>query len=178
MTSAPILHRRAVLAGALAATAAATPAGADTPTGTPAPRLLPVLQALISAWHRLDVEGVLALVTDDIVWQNSGGYAPAIEGKPAMREALQGMARVIRSNHWRLFDVAETGDRLFMEGVDEFHLVSGQHIALPYAGVLEFRAARICRWREYYDGRLAAAMKAGGPIPAAVRQLIDRPALD
>ncbi|MEX6723958.1 nuclear transport factor 2 family protein [Parapedomonas caeni] len=175
MTSAPILHRRAVLASALAVTTTAVPTPVH--AATPAPRLLPVLQALISAWHRLDVEGVLALVTDDIVWQNSGGYAPAIEGKPAMREALQGMARVIRSNHWRLFDVAEAGDRLFMEGVDEFHLVSGQHIALPYAGVLEFRAARIRRWREYYDGRLAAAMKAGGPIPAAVRQLIDRPAL-
>jgi limonene-1,2-epoxide hydrolase len=139
------------------------------------PRLYPVLMAVIEAWHHQDIEGVLAHVTDDIVWRNSSGFAPAIRGKDAMRKALQGMAPVIKTNKWRIFDHAENENRLFMEGVDEFWLQTGQHVAIPYAGSLEFEGLKIKEWREYFDGRISLAMKAGEPMSAEVAEMIARP---
>jgi limonene-1,2-epoxide hydrolase len=141
------------------------------------PRLFPVLQSIIAAWQRQDIDGVLTHVTDDIVWCNSSGFAPAVIGKPAMRAALEKMAGVIKTNHWRNFDFAESQDRLFVEGVDEFWLTTGEHVAIPYAGVFEFRGLLISQWREYFDGRISLAMKAGAPISDEVKAMITRPAV-
>ena len=138
-------------------------------------RLYPVLEAIIAAWRRQDVEGVLVHVTDDIIWRNSGGFAPAIRGKAAMREVLTAMAAKIKTNAWRIFDYAENDHRLFMEGVDEFWFHTGEHIAIPYAGSLEFRGQLIHEWREYFDGRLSLAMKAGEPFSDEVKEMIGRP---
>ena len=116
------VNRRTLVAaaGALAASPALAPPALAKETAMP--RLYPVLEAIIAAWKKQDVEGVLACVTDDIVWRNSSGYAPSIKGKAAMREALTKMKAAIApgSNKWRIFDYAESADRLFMEGVDEF----------------------------------------------------------
>lgn len=169
----PPLDRRTLMAAAAAAgLASPRPILAKEP---PMSRLYPVLLAVIDAWHHQDIEGVLAHVTDDIVWRNSSGFAPAIRGKAAMRTALTSMAPIIKTNKWRIFDYAETGDRLFMEGVDEFWLQGGQHVAIPYAGSLEFRGLLIREWREYFDGRLSAAGKAGEPVSAEVLEMIGRP---
>jgi limonene-1,2-epoxide hydrolase len=138
-------------------------------------RLYPVLQSIIAAWQRQDIDGVLAHVSDDIVWRNSSGFAPAISGKSEMRAALEKMAGVIKTNHWRNFDYAESQDRLFVEGVDEFWLTTGEHVAIPYAGVFEFRGLLISQWREYFDGRISMAMKAGAPISDEVKAMIARP---
>lgn len=167
------LPRRTVVAAAGALIAA--PALAKETAAMP--RLYPVLEAIIAAWKRQDVEGVLACVTDDIVWRNSSGYAPAIRGKAAMRTALQNMKAAIApgSNTWRIFDYAESDDRLFMEGVDEFTLTTGQHVAIPYAGSLQFRGLLVSEWREYFDGRISADMKAGKPMTPEVREMISRP---
>jgi limonene-1,2-epoxide hydrolase len=167
------LDRRALMTAAVAAGAlAASPALSKEPSMS---RLYPVLQAIIAAWHKQDVEGVLVHVTNDIIWRNSSGFAPAIRGKAAMRTALQGMAPVIQTNNWRIFDYAESQDRLFMEGVDEFWLKTGEHVAIPYAGSLQFRGPLVCEWREYFDGRISAAMKAGAPMTDEVKEMISRP---
>jgi len=161
----------------LAAAAGALIASPALAKETAMPRLYPVLEAIIAAWKQQDVEGVLAHVTDDIVWRNSSGYAPAIKGKAAMREALQKMKSVIApgSNRWRIFDYAENDTRLFMEGVDEFDLTTGQHVAIPYAGSLQFRGQLVSEWREYFDGRISAEMKAGAPMTAEVKEMLARP---
>ncbi len=168
----PTLNRRGVIAAAGALAAAPSLALAKE---TAVPRLYPVLMAIIDAWHRQDVEGVLQHVTDDIVWRNSSGFAPAVRGKAEMRSVLVKMAAVIKTNHWRIFDYAENDTRLFMEGVDEFWLTTGEHVAIPYAGVFEFRGLQVAEWREYFDGRISAAMKAGAPITDEISQMINRP---
>ena len=169
------LDRRALITAAAATGAlAAVPVLAKE---SPMSRLFPVLEAIITAWKQQDIEGVLAHVTDDIVWRNSSGYAPAIKGKAAMRAALTQMKTIIApgSNAWRIFDHAESADRLFMEGVDEFDLTTGQHVAIPYAGSLQFRGRLVSEWREYFDGRISANMKAGQPMTDEVKAMISRP---
>jgi len=169
------LDRRTLISAAAASGAlAAAPAVAKE---SAMPRLYPVLEGIIAAWKKQDVEGVLAHVTDDIVWRNSSGYAPAIKGKAAMREALVKMKSMIKpgSNTWRIFDYAENADRLFMEGVDEFDLTTGQHVAIPYAGSLQFRGQLVSEWREYFDGRISVDMKSGKPMTDEVREMLNRP---
>jgi limonene-1,2-epoxide hydrolase len=85
------------------------------------------------------------------------------------------MAPVIKTNKWRIFDYAESQDRLFMEGVDEFWLHTGEHVAIPYAGVLEFRGLLVHEWREYFDGRISSSMKAGAPMTDEIQSMISRP---
>jgi limonene-1,2-epoxide hydrolase len=167
--SSPI-DRRTLLAAAAAALAASPALSQEKPMSRYA-----VQMAIIEAWRHQDVEGVLVHLTDDIVWHNSSGLNPAIRGKDAMRTVLVAMAKVIKTNKWRIFDYAETGDRIFVEGVDEFWLTTGEHVAIPYAGVLRFRGAQVSEWTEYFDGRISAAMKAGQPMGPELLDLISRP---
>ncbi|MEQ8935487.1 MAG: nuclear transport factor 2 family protein [Amphiplicatus sp.] len=135
-----------------------------------------VLRELIAAWSRLDIEGVLVHLHDDIVWNNSGGLRKPILGKKAMRAALESMKGNIEESKWRLFDWAEVGDTVWMEGVDEFIRKDGIRIAIPYAGVLEFEGKVIRKWREYFDGRLQEKMLAGEGVSPEVEAMLDRPA--
>lgn len=140
------------------------------------PGHIDTLRAVIAAWERLDVEEVLKHLHDDITWNNSGGLRKPVEGKGAMRKALLTMKDKIAQSNWRLFDWAEKGDVVWMEGVDEFVRKDGIRIAVPYAGVLEFEGGMIRRWREYFDGRLQEQMLAGEGVPATVEAMLDRPA--
>lgn len=133
------------------------------------------LKSLIAAWRRLDVEGVLVHLHNDFAWYNTGGLKPPLRGKESMRKALQAMAKGISEGRWRLFDVAEAGNTVWMEGVDEFISTSGVRVAVPYAGTLEFRDGLILNWREYYEGRLIEQQMAGQGVSAEVEELLARP---
>ena len=38
------------------------------------------LRAVINAWRRLDIDGVLSHVHDDLIWNNTGGLNPPLIG--------------------------------------------------------------------------------------------------
>ncbi len=133
------------------------------------------LKSLIAAWREQNVDGVLDCLHDDVTWNNSGGFRAPIVGKAAMGKTLRAMAEGISENRWRLFDVTEVGDMVWMEGVDEFTQTDGVRVAIPYAGVLEFRDGVIIKWREYFDGRLIEQMRAGEGVSEYVEAMLDRP---
>lgn len=167
--------RRDVLAMAGAGVAvASSPSLAAAPATKP---LLGVVKSIMKAWEKQDVETVLTHVTDDVIYHMTSGYRPALVGKDAVRKVLQSMAPVIKTSAWRLFDAVESHDRLFVEGVDEFWMTSGAHVAIPYAGVFRFRGRLIYDWREYYDGRISSEMKNGAPMTDEIKSLISRPAI-
>ncbi len=139
-------------------------------------RPIDVLNNIISAWHRLDVEGVLVNVTEDVIWRGSAGYGPAIRGKAALRQLLTDMATRIAKEEWRIFDYAEGKDRLLVEGVDEFYLKTGERVVVPYAGSVFLRGNQVCEWREYFDGRISSEMKAGKLITPELEEIISTPA--
>lgn len=135
------------------------------------------LHGLIAAWRRQDVEGVLGHVHEDITWNNSGGLRAPLQGKAEMRKLLERMAEDIEEARWRLFDCAEVGNTVWMEGVDEFIAKDGTRIAIPYAGVLEFEDGLIIQWREYFEGKLIDDMRSGKGVSPHVEAMLDRPAL-
>jgi limonene-1,2-epoxide hydrolase len=139
---------------------------------------LSLYQGLIESWKQQDIDAVLERLSDDIVWHYAAGILPPLRSKRAARKFLENFAARLSEVRWRVFDYAERGDRLFVEGVDEWFTKEGVRVATPYAGVLEFRGDLICGWRDYFDAGVAADMQAGGVAAVELDQLIDRPAID
>jgi limonene-1,2-epoxide hydrolase len=129
---------------------------------------------LITAWQKHDVDAVVAHLADDIVWYAFVGSAP-IKGKAAIREALTAMAPRRTAEHWRIFNHATSGNRLYADGVDDFADESGHRIAVPYMGIVEFRGELIVGWRDYFDAGLLKRMQNGEPVPAEIEPLVSRP---
>lgn len=169
-----IAGRRTVMTGAVATGfLAALPAMAKERTGMS--KNIETLRRVIAAWHDADVEGVLANLHDDIIWNNSGGMRAPIRGKEVMRKTLEAMKGRIRNNRWRLFDVADADGKVWMEGVDEFDTADGKRVAIPYCGILEYEDGLIKHWREYFDGRLQEMHVAGEPVSEHVEAMLARP---
>ncbi|MDP9103938.1 MAG: nuclear transport factor 2 family protein [Pseudomonadota bacterium] len=133
------------------------------------------LTALIAAWTAGDIEGALAFMADNIEWHYAAAVAPPLRGKDKARKFLNRFATEARDIRWRIFHYAEAGDRLFVEGVDEFTTTAGGRVVAPYAGVLEFKDGLIAGWRDYVDVGVMEAMRAGGVVPAHIEALIDHP---
>ncbi len=131
-------------------------------------------QTVIDAWTRKDVEAVMARMTDDIVWHYAAAIAPPARGKAEARAFIDRFGAGIATVRWRIFAHAETADRLFVEGVDEYTTTDGVDVAAPYAGVIEFRDELICGWRDYVDRGTIDAMKGGGAYPPQVVELLAR----
>ena len=135
------------------------------------------MKALIAAWTAGDIDGALGFMTDDIVWHYAAAVAPPLKGRDKARKFLDRFKADITEVRWRLFDYAERGDRLFVEGVDEFRTNAGHLVAAPYAGVLTFRGELICDWRDYVDVGVMDAQRGGEGRSAWVAEMIERPAL-
>ena len=140
-------------------------------------RKLEVLKSVIAAWTAGDIDGALTNMHEDIVWHYAAAVAPPARGKAKARRFLEGFKARITSVNWRLFDFAETGDRLFVEGVDEYVAADGAVVRAPYAGVLDFDGDLIVGWRDYVDVGVMEAQQAGGAPSAWVLALSDRPAI-
>ena len=168
------MNRRTFLHSASAASGvvAAGAAGADVTPGSH----LDVARQVILAWRRKDLDAVFGHIHDDIAWHSHVG-SPPIVGKAAMREFATGLTAQMKEVRWRLFEVAQSGDRLHVEGVDDFDTPDGRQVVVPYAGVFAFRDAKIVEWRDYFDRALFDRLKAGEPLPAYLEALTRRPAL-
>lgn len=131
--------------------------------------------ALISDWKRKDIDAVLARVTDDIVWYTHVGSPPK-HGKVEMRAFLEAMAAGISDIRWRIYNHAVSGNRIFLEGADDFVLTEvKRRVAIPYMGIMTFRGSKISEWRDYFDRTLFDKLKAGEPVPPEIAALLDRP---
>lgn len=134
-----------------------------------------ILRQVIEAWQAKDIEAVLAHLSDDIVWHYAASGLPPVRGKAAARKLLTNFHGDMHGIEWRIFAHAETGERLFIEGVDDYTTADGRRVAAPYAGVLDFRGDLICGWRDYVDLGVIAQQKAGEGLSRQVAELLDRP---
>jgi len=134
-----------------------------------------ILRQVIEAWQAKDLDRVLAHMADDIVWHYAAPALPPVRGKATARKLLDRFHGDMHGIEWRIFAYAESGDRLFIEGVDDYRTADGVRVAAPYAGVLEFRGDLIVGWRDYVDLGVVAQQKAGEPLSAQVLALLDRP---
>jgi len=116
-----------------------------------------VVNAFMAAFDRKDLDGALALVTDDCYYDN----VPLgdMHGREKMREFL---APIVAGNEPVKFEVLRqaAGDKVVMnERIDRF-VMNGKPVALPVSGVFEVVDGKISFWRDYFDkGMFMKALK-------------------
>jgi limonene-1,2-epoxide hydrolase len=139
------------------------------------PSKFEIVSTLIKAWSRGRIEEALVHLDDDLVWHYAAGFAPPTRNKAQAEKLMRRMAAEHRDVNWKIFDYAERGDRLFVEGADCYVSAGGQAVTAPYAGVFEFRGELICGWRDYLDVSIVTAQEGGAAPSAWVAALADRP---
>ena len=106
---------------------------------------------LIDAWTRLDLESLLAQLTEDAVFENIP--MEPIVGKPAIRQALQAFIAHCAASPWKLKNIAVTAaGTVLTERDDIFDLKDGRRVHCPVMGAFEVNdQGRITHWRDYFD---------------------------
>jgi limonene-1,2-epoxide hydrolase len=130
-------------------------------------RDIAVVEALFDAFRRLDNDGALALMADDIVYQNVP--FPADRGKPAVKRTLEAFSRFVTGFEVEMRHIAARDGVVLTERVD---ILTGPLLLLdlPVCGTFEVRDGRITLWRDHFDLAGAGAKLLVGPI----RKLLGR----
>jgi limonene-1,2-epoxide hydrolase len=131
-----------------------------------------VVAAVMGAWGRHDIDGLLVHISPDIEWHYQVGSRP-VKGIDAMRKMLDRLKDHQLNSKWRLTNWASNGDLLFIEGVDDYENPTGQRVRAPYAGVYRFDGDLIVEWRDYVDLGLMMKGESGEPLAEWLEPLID-----
>lgn len=114
-------------------------------------RNLQVVETLMAAWKRRDVEGFIATLSDDIEYHWHPTKRPAV-GKDKMRKFLSNYEEGFDQQEWTILHSAEAGDVLFVEGKEVLvDRSTGARMDNPFVQVFELRDGLITRMRDYYD---------------------------
>lgn len=97
--------------------------------------------------------GFEELITDDIVWSNTG--LPTAEGKAAALAALDGFHDAMNLVGVRIENiaVAVAGDTVVTERVDHLITPDGIALSIAIAGTFVTENGKIKAWRDYFDPR-------------------------
>ena len=108
-----------------------------------------VVNAFVTAIEAEDIEAALALVTDDVSYENMP--IDPIVGKDAMGAVLAGFLASAVEVDWQVLRQHEIGELVVNERLDRFRIGDGW-LELPVAGFFEVTAdGLISRWRDYFD---------------------------
>ncbi len=102
----------------------------------------------IRALEHKDLDAALALVTDDVEYDNvpmGKRFGPA-----AIREGLEPFFAPCTAIDWVILHQVASGDVVMNERLDRFE-IGGRWIELPVAGLFVLRDGRIALWRDYFD---------------------------
>jgi limonene-1,2-epoxide hydrolase len=121
-----------------------------------------VVRAFVAAIERKDIDAALALVTNDVVYDNVP--VGAVTGPDGIRGALSRLLGAAERIEWVTRYQVSTGDVVMNERVDRFQL-GGRWVEVPVAGLFVLRDGRIAMWRDYFD--LATYRRQTGPVPGS-----------
>lgn len=99
-----------------------------------------------------DVDGITALMADDIVWQvNVPTWKPRV-GREAAREELARQNTISTGGlpGSEVLNIASNGGVVFTERTTVFE-IGDQRVTLRLNAVFEVVEGKIAAWREYYD---------------------------
>lgn len=114
-----------------------------------------------SAWDNLDLEGILALMSENAIYHNMP-LDPLI-GQQQIKDFIGGFFTLTKACRFEMLNVTANDQRVVTERLDSFDLLDGSSMKeLPVLGIFEFDAdGKICAWREYWD--LQHWIDRGGP---------------
>ena len=106
-----------------------------------------LVMAFINAWNTMDWDAVEALLHEDVVYHNIP-MAP-LNGRVEAMTMIRGMQP--KEVDWEVRNIAENGNVVLTERVDNFVLANDKTLSLPVMGTMEIRDGKICAWRDYFD---------------------------
>ena len=121
-----------------------------------------VVRAFVAAIERRDIDAALALVADDVVYDNVP--IGAVTGPDGIRDALSRLLGAAEQIEWVTRNQVGAGDVIMNERLDRFQL-DGRWVEIPVAGLFVLRDGRITLWRDYFD--LATYRRQTGPAPGS-----------
>lgn len=111
-------------------------------------------------WENSDVEGALALVTPDAVFQADPKTQP-ISGHDALRALWSGYMKGMTSYIVDAVNMLGSDCIVFYERVERAELPDGRTMTLPIIGVFDFNeAGLITAWRDYWDPSMVPSLTA------------------
>jgi limonene-1,2-epoxide hydrolase len=112
-----------------------------------------VVSDFCKTWTRMNLEEILAFMTDDAVYHNIP--MEPLKGKDAIRKALEGFKGMMEGIEFQIHHTASTGNLVMNERTDTMVMRDGKKVAIPVAGVFELRDGKISAWRDYFDMKMA-----------------------
>ena len=88
------------------------------------------------------------LFTEDVVYDNIP--MERLEGKAAAEAFIRNGMDIERVD-WELISIAENGDKVLTERLDNFYLTNGKTVSMPVMGTFEIEGDKIKAWRDYFD---------------------------
>jgi limonene-1,2-epoxide hydrolase len=105
--------------------------------------------ALITANETKDIDALLAVLTDDVVYENVP--MSVLTGHEEIRAMLSGFLGSAERVEWEVLRQVEQGNTVMNERIDRFWLPDEKKISLRVAGVFEVRDGKVAVWRDYFD---------------------------
>lgn len=108
------------------------------------------VEAFISHWNSCDIEAMLALCANGIVYHNIP--MEPIHGTAAMRAMVEGFLANIAACDWQTRAIAANGNVVLTERTDGFTFKDGRRAAIRVMGTFELDSdGLITAWRDYFD---------------------------
>jgi len=107
-----------------------------------------VVRAFVAAIERKDIDAALALVTDDVVYDNVP--IGSVTGPDGIRRALRRLLGTSERIEWVIQHQVGAGDVIMNERLDRFQL-GDRWVEVPVAGLFVLRDGQIALWRDYFD---------------------------
>ena len=108
-----------------------------------------IAKQFFAAWARQDHAAVLALLHDDVEYQNMP-FPDVMKGKAQIAAFMAKFGKGMQDIHVDFRHLFEVGDVVFHEGVENYSR-KGRKVSLAYCGVFEFKDGKIFGWRDYFD---------------------------
>ena len=108
------------------------------------------VEAFIGHWNACDIDAMLALCAEDIVYHNIP-MEPVI-GTAQMRAMVDSFFVNLAGCDWQTHAIAANGNTVLTERTDGFTFKDGRRAAIRVMGTFEIGAdGLITAWRDYFD---------------------------
>ncbi|MFT7139503.1 MAG: limonene-1,2-epoxide hydrolase [Candidatus Azotimanducaceae bacterium] len=105
------------------------------------------VENFIAAWNRMDWDAVVGALAEDVVYHNIP--MEKITGRDNAAKFITGMQTV--GVQWETLSIAENGNKVLTERVDNFDFPGGKRLSIPVMGTFEVENGYITAWRDYFD---------------------------
>ena len=107
-----------------------------------------LVKNFIDAWNNMDLESVTDFFSEDIFYHNIP--MEPLNGKEEASAFVKGLSDC-QSINWEIIAIAEEGNMVLTERIDNFNFKDGRKISLPVMGTFEKEDNKIKQWRDYFD---------------------------